>query len=138
MGTMTCTHYGNYLEVWRVKVKRELMYRQAPGHHYSQCNDGKCDRDEFGWRYKDQNGKKDVDSKKQFSLPAASRGTDWKDMCLERVVTKECLEKTGTLNMHDADSVVAAFKRDVLDNPVSGCESQAWVHRCTPWTSITV
>jgi hypothetical protein len=131
LGSMTCSHYGQYLQVWRVAVKLELMIKKR---HYSQCNagvcgcglDGKCHGKKpavnFGWRYKGG-------SKRQFSLPTGSSGDQWKKLCLERVVTAECVKKT-TYNEKDIASVSTIFQRDVLDTPVSGCESQTKIKYC--------
>merc|ERR1712151_1333009 len=54
LGEMTCAHYGEYLEVWRVAVKRELMISKP---HYHQClSNNYGGTTGFGWRYKGQRG----------------------------------------------------------------------------------
>jgi len=132
LGKMVCAHYGKYLQVWRVAVKRELMIKKP---RYKQCNEGVCGCGldgnchgkkpavNFGWRHKG--------SKRQFSLPAGSRGDQWKDMCLERAVATQCIAKT-TYNEDNIASVSAIFQRDVLDKPVRGCESQSKIINCMP------
>merc|ERR1712178_350602 len=79
------------------------------GFRYSQCNDDHCKHDNFGWRYKDQHHKPASESKRQFSLPSGSRGTQWKDMCLERAVSTECIQKT-TFYEGNMASVSAIFQ----------------------------
>lgn len=151
---MTCAQYGEELQVWRVQVKRALM-QQDPPPKYSQCNNGVCGCGldgshchdgpgglkpvtTFGWRYKDQKDKEAKNSKRQFSLPAESRTTEWKDLCLERVVPVECVKSTlktqsgeKTFDIKDDMAEVAAiFQRDVLEKPISGCESLSTVNEC--------
>jgi len=139
-----CSSYGQYLEVWRVAVKRDLMVIQDSAHSYSECNDRSCDKDTFGWRYlqdkawffgQSHHRKErgwEFHRKRQFSLPLASRGSEWRDGCLERVINTRCLA-TLTYDKDLEDSViVATFKRDVLDNPIEGCQSLSAVKECSP------
>merc|ERR1712070_863194 len=96
------------LEVWRVRVKKSLL-QKAGG--FSVCEHGNCGKDDFGWNYTDfQTSFPET----LYSLPKISRPDQWKDLCMERAVTKQCIATVKSSDVQSADEVAATFQRDVL------------------------